>query len=107
MAPRLSSESDVVKVKVHFMNDLFVIQVPDAARYDDLMDRLGKRIKLCGFQESDGVLIVKYRDEDGDLVSMRSNEDVQMAFESTQKYGKAVELHVFPKADDRPFMRVN
>ena len=65
------------------------------------MDKLGKRIKLCGFQETDGVLMVKYKDEDGDLVSMRSNEDVQMAFEITQKYGKAVELHVAPKMDDR------
>lgn len=101
MAPRLSDESDMVKVKVHFMDNLFVLPVPNNAQYGELMDRVGGRIKLCGFQESDGVLMVKYKDEDGDLVTMLSSDDVSMAFEIYKQYGKAVELFITPRTDDQ------
>ncbi|KAI0041006.1 hypothetical protein FA95DRAFT_1591168 [Auriscalpium vulgare] len=69
-----------VKVKVHFGNDIFVIQVPRATEYHDLVERVGKKIRLCGPRREDGPLRVKYEDEEGDLISMRSTEDVDMAF---------------------------
>ena len=81
-----------VKVKVHFHEDIFVIQVPPSTEYDELVERVGKKIRLCGPRRDDGPLRVKYRDEDGDLVSLGSTEDVQMAFESFQ--GKQVTLFV-------------
>ena len=87
-----SSLSVPVKVKVHFHEDIFVIQVPPSTEYDELVERVGKKIRLCGPRRDDGPLRVKYRDEDGDLVSLGSTEDVQMAFESFQ--GKQVTLFV-------------
>ncbi|KAI0066248.1 hypothetical protein BV25DRAFT_1975938 [Artomyces pyxidatus] len=69
-----------VKVKVHFGNDIFVIQVPRATEYHELVERVGKKIRLCGPRRDDGPLRVKYEDEEGDLISMRSTEDVDMAF---------------------------
>ncbi|CAL1707071.1 unnamed protein product [Somion occarium] len=86
------SLSAPVKVKVHFHEDIFVIQVPSSTEYDELVERVGKKIRLCGPRRDDGPLRVKYRDEDGDLVSLGSTEDVQMAFESFQ--GKQVTLFV-------------
>lgn len=73
--------SPPVKVKVHFFEDIFVIQVPRTTHYNELVEKVGKKIHLCGRRRDDGPLRVKYRDEDGDMVSLGSTEDVQMAFE--------------------------
>jgi cell division control protein 24 len=82
-----------VKVKVHYHEDIFVIQVPRTTEYTDLLDQVGKKIRLCGPRREDGPLRVKYKDEDGDMVSVGSTEDVQMAFESF-KLGGQVTLFV-------------
>ncbi|KAJ2986649.1 hypothetical protein NUW54_g9688 [Trametes sanguinea] len=63
----------------HFGEDIFVIQVPRTTEYSELVDKVGKKIRLCGPRRDDGPLRVKYKDEDGDLVSLGSTEDVQMA----------------------------
>jgi len=79
-----------VKVKVYFGSDIFVIQVGRAIHYGELVERVGKKIRLCGPRRDNGPLRVKYEDEEGDLISMRSTEDVEMAFgDKTQ-----VVLHV-------------
>lgn len=77
-----------MKVKVHFHEDIFVIQVPRVTEFDDLVEKVGKKIRLCGPRRDDGPLKVKYRDEDGDLVSLGSTEDVQIAFESFRPGGQ-------------------
>ncbi|KAF8893399.1 hypothetical protein BD779DRAFT_1506014 [Infundibulicybe gibba] len=77
-----------VKVKVHFHEDIFVIQVPRATEYEDLVEKVGRKIRLCGPRRDDGPLRVKYRDEDGDMVSLGSTEDVQMAFEQYRPGGQ-------------------
>ena len=77
-----------VKVKVHFHEDIFVIQVPRATEYGDLVEKVGRKIRLCGPRRDDGPLRVKYRDEDGDMVSLGSTEDVQMAFEQYRPGGQ-------------------
>ncbi|KAG1742924.1 hypothetical protein EDB19DRAFT_1850350 [Suillus lakei] len=85
--------SPPVKVKVHFNEDIFVIQVPRSTEYFDLVDKVGKKIRLCGPRRDDAPLRVRYRDEDGDMVSLGSTEDVQMAFESFRPGGQ-VTLYV-------------
>ncbi|KAF5385945.1 hypothetical protein D9615_002660 [Tricholomella constricta] len=77
-----------VKVKVHFHEDIFVIQVARSTEYDDLVERVGRKIRLCGPRRDDGPLRVKYKDEDGDMVSLGSTEDVQMAFEQYRPGGQ-------------------
>ncbi|KAG6811144.1 hypothetical protein H0H92_008799 [Tricholoma furcatifolium] len=77
-----------VKVKVHFHEDIFVIQVARSTEYDDLVERVGRKIRLCGPRRDDGPLRVKYKDEDGDMVSLGSTEDVQMAFEAYRPGGQ-------------------
>ncbi|KAG0703246.1 hypothetical protein DFH29DRAFT_829393 [Suillus ampliporus] len=85
--------SPPVKVKVHFNEDIFVIQVPRCTEFCDLVDKVGKKIRLCGPRRDDTPLRVRYRDEDGDMVSLGSTEDVQMAFESFRPGGQ-VTLYV-------------
>lgn len=75
-------------VKVHFNEDIFVIQVSRATEFEDLVEKVGRKIRLCGPRRDDGPLRVKYKDEDGDLVSLGSTEDVQMAFEQFQPGGE-------------------
>lgn len=82
-----------VKVKVHFQDDIFVIQVPRSTEFNELVDKVGKKIRLCGPRRDDTPLRVKYKDEDGDLISLGSTEDVQMAFESFRPGGQ-VTLYV-------------
>lgn len=89
----LTNANPNVKVKVHFHEDIFVIQVPLATEYSDLVERVGRKIRLCGPRRDDGPLRVKYKDDDGDLVSLGSTEDVQMAFEML-KPGGQVTLYV-------------
>jgi cell division control protein 24 len=81
-----------VKVKVHFYEDIFVIQVPRTTHYNELVEKVGKKILLCGRRRDDGVLRLKYKDEDGDLVSLGSTEDVQMAFE---QFGPGGQVSLF------------
>ena len=86
----INGHSQPVKVKVHFHEDIFVIQVPRATDYDDLVEKVGRKIRLCGPRRDDGPLRVKYRDEDGDMVSLGSTEDVQMAFEQYRPGGQVI-----------------
>lgn len=88
-----TSFSSLVKVKVHFHEDIFVIQVPRSTEYTELVEKVGKKIRLCGPRRDDGPLRVKYVDEDGDMVSLGSTEDVQMAFE-TLRPSSQVTLYV-------------
>lgn len=81
-----------VKVKVHFHEDIFVIQVARMTQYSELVEKVGKKIHLCGRRRDDGPLRVKYRDEDGDMVSLGSTEDVQMAFE---QFGPGGQVSLF------------
>ncbi|KAL0574703.1 Guanine nucleotide exchange factor for Cdc42p [Marasmius crinis-equi] len=82
-----------VKVKVHFHEDIFVIQVPRLTEYEDLVEKVGRKIRLCGPRRDDGPLRVKYLDEEGDMISLGSTEDVQMAFEQYRPGGQ-VTLYV-------------
>jgi cell division control protein 24 len=82
-----------VKVKIYFHEDVFVIEVPRHTEYERLVEKIGRKIRLCGPRRDDGPLRVKYRDEDGDMVSLGSTEDVQMAF-SEYRPGSQVVLFV-------------
>ncbi|KAG6832840.1 hypothetical protein H0H87_000194 [Tephrocybe sp. NHM501043] len=86
--PGVQAQAPPVKVKVHFHEDIFVIQVSRSTEYEDLVERVGRKIRLCGPRRDDGPLRVKYKDEDGDMVSLGSTEDVQMAFEAYRPGGQ-------------------
>ena len=78
-------------VKVHYGEDLFTLDVPRAIEYDDLVTAVAHKVRLCGRRTS-GPLRIKYHDEDGDLVSLATTEDVQLA--AFDMAGGTLTLHV-------------
>lgn len=82
-APTTGAGLPLMKIKVHYRQDLFIIAVSRDVSYDDLAEKVGKKIRLCGGDRApDAPLRIKYRDDDGDLISIGSDEDVQMAFDT-------------------------
>lgn len=48
------------------------------------MDRIERKVRICGSGPEIGAstpIRIKYQDEDGELISVLSDEDVQMAFD--------------------------
>lgn len=70
-----------VKIKVYWLQDLFVIMVPRTTSFTELMQRVQKKIRLCGGGNTDGPLRLRYDDEDGDRISLSTDEELQMAFD--------------------------
>lgn len=92
---RLLGSGESVRVKVHYKTDLFQIIVPRETVFNDLVTKVAHKVRLCGEAgERDAPLRVKYRDEDGDMISLGSDDDVQMAFDGTRTSSGGVELWV-------------
>lgn len=57
--------SPVVKVKVDFLEDISAIEVRSATGYEELVEKVGEKGRLCVPRREDGPLKVKYDiDED-------------------------------------------
>ncbi|CAE6398073.1 unnamed protein product [Rhizoctonia solani] len=94
---RVLGSGESVRVKVHYKTDLFQIIVPRDTVFNDLVSKVAYKVRLCGehgMGERDAPLRVKYRDEDGDMISLGSDDDVQMAFDGTRTSSGGVELWV-------------
>lgn len=81
------ASATAVRVKVFFGDDAFVVVVLDTVPYPDLVDKVLKKIRMCGGDRArvDGQsLRLRYRDEDGDRILITSEEDVTMAFETAR-----------------------
>jgi len=76
-----------VKVRVSYSNDIFIIIVPYNITYPQLMDRIERKIRICGTNGQTTIpplttgIRIRYQDEDGDFITMNSDDDVQMAFD--------------------------
>ncbi|GAA5810275.1 hypothetical protein MFLAVUS_003695 [Mucor flavus] len=73
---------EITKLKVHYYGAIYVVVVPTDIEYDDLQRRIESKIKLCRQEFETSILGLKYEDEDGDLITISSSEDVQMGFEN-------------------------
>ncbi|KAI8972156.1 hypothetical protein BDB01DRAFT_900585 [Pilobolus umbonatus] len=78
----ITSTNEIMKIKVHYFGAIYVVVVPDTIQYDELQRRIESKIKLCGQEFETAVFGLKYEDEDGDLITISSSEDVQMGFEN-------------------------
>jgi cell division control protein 24 len=78
-------------VKVHYGEDLFTLDVPRTIDYDELVAAVTYKVRLCG-RRTNGPLRIKYHDEDGDLVSLATTEDVQLA--AFDMAGRTLTLYV-------------
>ncbi|RPA79294.1 hypothetical protein BJ508DRAFT_143744 [Ascobolus immersus RN42] len=84
--PTRNTPSPQVKVRVHFGADSFVIIVPYSITYEKLIERIRLKIHTTTGGEQ-GSLRVKYEDEEGDYISIFTDDDVQIAFDSFSEQG--------------------
>jgi cell division control protein 24 len=88
MLPSQPLPGEITKLKVHYFGAIYIVIVPSDIQFDELVKRIGSKIKVF-----EAVLGLKYEDEEGDLITINSNEDIQMGFES-KGMNNAVNLYV-------------
>lgn len=71
-----------VKIKLSYNDGIYVIVVSESISFADLMEKVEKKIRLVAQIRPTDILRLKYQDEDGDLITINSDDDVQMAFEN-------------------------
>ncbi|KAK3812884.1 MAG: hypothetical protein J3Q66DRAFT_285953 [Benniella sp.] len=90
----LSAGVPQLKIKVNFQEDAYLIVVPTQLSYNELVERVEKKIRLCGCRRPDSQpLRLRYKDEDNDYIIMKDDDDVALAFESCYAEG-VMNLHV-------------
>ncbi|KAI8071296.1 hypothetical protein BC940DRAFT_317102 [Gongronella butleri] len=82
-ASRQLTAAGQLKVKLVFNDGRYSILIPRDISYMELVDRVEQKLSLVGeFTPGSPALRLKYRDEDGDLITINSNDDIQMALET-------------------------
>ncbi|KAI8098750.1 uncharacterized protein BX664DRAFT_271545 [Halteromyces radiatus] len=79
-----SSRYPTTKVKVHHLGSIYVLIVPLTIDYKELVERIERKMRCDSSTISTSALTLtglKYQDEDGDLITIGSNDDLQMGFE--------------------------
>lgn len=71
-----------VKIKLSYNDGIYVIVVSESISFAELMEKVEKKIRLVANIRPTDILRLKYQDEDGDLITINSDDDVQMAFEN-------------------------
>ncbi|KAI9484052.1 MAG: hypothetical protein EXX96DRAFT_560649 [Benjaminiella poitrasii] len=71
-----------IKVKLNFNDGIYVIVTNHEVTFFELMEKVDKKIRLVANLKPTDLLRLKYQDEDGDFITINSDDDVQMAFES-------------------------
>ncbi|KAF8955900.1 hypothetical protein BGZ46_002517 [Entomortierella lignicola] len=83
-----------LKIKVNYQEDSYQIVVPVQIKYSELIERVEKKIRLCGSRRTEAhPLRLRYKDEDNDYIIMKDDDDIYLAFESCVPNG-IMNLHV-------------
>lgn len=72
-----------MKIKLNFNDGIYVIVTNHEVTFFELMEKVDKKIRLvANLNSKTDLLRLKYQDEDCDYITINSDDDVQMAFES-------------------------
>jgi hypothetical protein len=71
-----------IKIKLNFNDGIYVIVTNHEVTFFELMEKVDKKIRLVANLKGTDLLRLKYQDEDGDFITINSDDDVQMAFET-------------------------
>ncbi|KAH9474554.1 Rho guanine nucleotide exchange factor scd1 [Psilocybe cubensis] len=79
----LDHPSSTTKIKIHFQSHIFLIRMSKTSEFSALQDELMAKVRILDpIRAQSGVqLRIKYQDEDGDIISLISTDDLQMALE--------------------------
>ncbi|EIE75898.1 hypothetical protein RO3G_00602 [Rhizopus delemar RA 99-880] len=80
--PNQDIPEDYIKIKIHHTGSIYVVLVPLTINFAELSKKIEDKLRLCVQEPTISISGLKYEDEDGDLITINSNEDVQMGFES-------------------------
>lgn len=90
-SPHLAAPG-TLKLKLNYNAGIYVVMCPLDISFEVLMEKVDRKIRLIGNLYPQDTLRLRYQDEDGDLITINSNEDIQMAFESR---GNANSVNLF------------
>lgn len=79
-AYRINTSS--LKLKLNYSDGIYVILCSMEVSFYELMEKVERKVRLVGNLQPNDLLKLRYQDEDGDLITINSDDDVQMAFES-------------------------
>jgi hypothetical protein len=78
-----SSLNGALKIKLSYNDGIYVVLCSSEILFFELQEKVERKIRLIANNlNPEDVLRLKYQDEDGDLITINSDDDVQMAFES-------------------------
>jgi cell division control protein 24 len=73
-----------IKIKINYNGDKLAMVVPYSIPYAQLLDRIERKVRIAGNGPEvspTAPVRIRYQDEDGDFISMNSDDDVLMAFD--------------------------
>lgn len=70
-----------LKVKLNYDSGVYAIKVAQEVTFAELMEKVERKLGIIANLNPNETLRLKYQDEDGDLITINSDDDVQMAFE--------------------------
>ena len=90
---------DNIKIRLYYKNELYLVIAPMNIGFKELIQRAEAKMRQCSVGHSEKPfhgrsMTLKYRDEDGDMITIGSDDDVQMAFESRQE-ANAINLYIY------------
>lgn len=90
---------DNIKIRLYYKNELYLVIAPMNIRYKELLQRAEAKMRQCSVGHSEKSfqgrpMTLKYRDEDGDMITIGSDDDIQMAFECRQETN-AINLYIY------------
>lgn len=93
-----SFSSGLLKVKVFYGSDIFVIALAGICSYAELVSKIERKIQLAGTNLPEGHSIkLRYKDEDGDFIQIFGDEDLLLAFDVCRQIGDSNKgiMHLF------------
>ena len=77
----------LIKLKTRYRDEIFILAIPaQGCPFEEILDKIERKIRICGAEMPQGRRIkLRYRDEDDDLVTINTDEDIDMAFELAKK----------------------
>jgi cell division control protein 24 len=79
--------NSLIKMKTHYGNDIFILAVASSGcKFEEILEKIERKIRICGAVMPEGRRIkLRYRDEDEDLITINTDDDVEMAFEIARR----------------------
>jgi cell division control protein 24 len=84
-----TSNSSLIKMKTYYLEEIFILAMPSSGcGFKEVLEKIERKIKICGAPMPSGRSIkLRYRDEDGDYISINGDDDVEMAFDLARRQG--------------------